>query len=190
MIEEVIRLINAGLCGLHKSEKILGITQSVWRLSGDDKVDYLPGVVDYNGEVEYAGIDDINSIIIYHKENAAQLSFSRNNVGYGDARENEDVISFNLISAWDTRQIKMQRSDMLLMLRSRIPQGIAGIKDIHKIVITPTGALLNTKQIFDSEYKTQSVYLLPNFINIIQLNYNIQFKYNPQCIERCINCNN
>lgn len=190
MIEEVIKLINTGLQGIDSDEKIIGLTQLIWRLSGADKVDYLPGVVDSSGEAIYAGIDDVNSIMLYHRSNAAQLSFTRNSGGYGDGRQNEDVISFSLISVWDTRKIQTEKADMLLLLRSRIPQEIAGIDGINQIVITPTGALLNTKQIFESEYKMQVAYLLPNFINIIQLNYNIQFKYDPRCIEKCINCKN
>lgn len=190
MIEEVIRLINQGFRGIHEEEKIIGLTQLVWRLTGNDSVDYLPGVVGMDGEVKYAGIDDINSIMIYHRSNAAQLSFSRNSAGYGDGRQNEDTVSFSIISVWDTRKISMEKSDMLLLLRSRMPQQIGGIKDIHSITITPTGAILNTKQVFESEYKMSAVYLLPYFINMIQLNYNILFKYNPQCIEKCINCNN
>lgn len=186
MIDEIIRLINDGFAGIHSDEKIFGLTQRVYRQIGDG-IDFMPGIVKIDGEIIYAGIDDLNSIMIYHRVNNAQLVFD-NRPGYGDGRKTQDVISFSAIALWDTRKIKYQAPDILLLLRSRMPQEIRGIQDIDQLIITPTGGILNTKQVFDSEYSIQGSYLLPNFINLVQLNYNIQFKYDPQCMNKCIDC--
>jgi hypothetical protein len=72
-----------------------------------------------------------------------------------------------------------------------MPQGIAGIPNIKDVVITPVGAILNTKQVFDSEYSIGGKgYILPMFMNFIQLNYTVLIRYDQQCIDKCINCSN
>ena len=186
MINEIIEELNKGFNGIVSDQKVFGITQSVYRESSDG-IDFMPGIVNNNGEVIYAGIDDINSLLIYHKTFSSSLSYKNNN-GFGDTRQNEDSISFGLIICWDLRKIFIQNADMLLLIRSRMPQMIKGIPNIKYANIIPQGSILNTKQIFESEYSFDKDYLLPLYINFIQINYSIQFGYNPECIEKCINC--
>lgn len=190
MIDEIIDTINIGFAGIHESGKILGISQPVYRLNSEDANDYMPGIVKLGeDEAIYAGIDDVDSLMIYHKLNNSTLSFAPRS-GYGDSRLSEDNVLASIIAAWDTRKIKVYSADMLLLLRSRMPQQIAGIQDIHQVNIIPNNALLNTKQIFESEYKFDKAYLLPIYMTLIQINYTIQIKYDQACIEKCINCSN
>jgi len=190
MINTVIDLINMQFDGIVKDQITLGLVQRVYRSNSGDVIDFMPGIIKDDGEAIYAGIDDIKSLTIYHKTNAASLAFSARG-GFGDARQSEDTIICNLIAAWDTRKVKIQAVDMLLLLRSRIPQGIGGIPEIKDVVITPSGALLNTKQVFDTEYSIgASGYLLPLYINFIQINYTILLRYDQSCINKCIDCSN
>lgn len=186
MIDTIIDLINNGFDGLNESEIILGLAQRVYRQTSDG-VEYMPGIVKSDGEIVYAGIDDINSLLIYHKINSSNLSFTPKG-GYGDTRESEDSLQCNCIAAWDSRKINLHHADMLLLLRSRVPQEIKGIENIKRIIIVPSSALLNTKAIFESEYAFDENYLLPNYINFVQLNYTIVIRYDQQCINKCINC--
>lgn len=186
MIDEIVDLINDGFDGIHAEEMILGIAQRVYRLTGET-VEYMPGIVNMDGEAIYAGIDDIQSIIIYHKINSSTLSLNPRS-GYGDSRLSEDSILCSVIGIWDTRKVPLHSADMLLLLRSRMPQQIGGIKEINQVNILPTAALLNTKQIFESEYSVADSYLLPIYMKFMQLEYRIQIKYDQACISKCINC--
>lgn len=190
MINELIDLINDGLDGMHKDELILGIAQRVYRVNSSGLVEYMPGIVKSDGEAIYAGIDDINSIMIYHKANTGSLTYGSLRTGYGDSKAIEDSFLFSMIAVWDTRKISLQNVDMLLLLRSRMPQEIKGVPQIKQVMIVPSSALLNTKQIFESEYTVDKEYLLPIYMNFIQLNYTIQIKYDQECIDKCINCSN
>jgi hypothetical protein len=190
MINIIIDLINGGLDGIADEQIVLGLTQRVYRAADAESIDFMPGVVKQDGEAVYAGVDDIASLIIYHKSNTANLAFSARG-GYGDSRQNEDTLACSIIAAWDTRKLPIQAVDMLLLIRSRLPQAIADIPGIKDVTITPSSAILNTKQVFDTEYSIgASGYLLPLYINFIQLNYNILIRYDQQCIEKCINCTN
>lgn len=186
MIDQVIDLINNNLDGIHEDEIILGLAQRVYRTSGDS-IEYMPGIVGMDGEAIYAGIDDVRSIMIYHKTITGAFSYLPRS-GYGDSRENEDSFSLGIIAVWDTRKIKLHSPDVLLLLRGRMPQQITSNTGINRILVTPTSAILNSKQIFESEYTVAENYLLPLYINFAQLNYTVSIKYDPKCIEKCINC--
>lgn len=189
MINEIIDTINNQLDEIVAGQIVLGLTQRVYRSNGDESIEFMPGIVGNDGEAIYAGIDDIQSLTIYHKVSAANLSFAPRG-GYGDAKRNEDTITLSLIAGWDTRKVPLQAVDMLLLLRSRLPQSIRDVPNMIDVQVVPQGAILNTKQIFDSEYSIGENYLLPMYINFIQLNYSILIKYDQQCIDKCINCSN
>lgn len=190
MIDEIIGLINGGFDGLHQTEIILGIADSIHRVDSEGNIEYIPGIVKLGAdEAVYAGVDDVRSIILYHKTNSVSLSFgATRNSGYGDSRRNVDNISASIIALWDTRVLKLHSADMMLLLRSRMPQLIKGIPEIGDASIASTGAVLNTKQIFDAEYRFSKPYLLPLYIKMLQINYTIQLNYDPVCIGKCINC--
>lgn len=188
MINTIIDLINDGFNDIVSDQIVVGVSQRVYRLNSDDEIEFMPGVIGNDGEIIYAGYDDIKSLNIYHKTNAANLSYGAVRTGYGDNRRNEDTIAMSLIAAWDTYKIPLQSVDMLLLLRSRMPQSIRGIKDFGDANIAPQSALLNSRQVFESEYTVAKNYFLPNNINFLQLNYIIQLKYDQTCIDTCINC--
>lgn len=189
MIDQIVGLINGGFDGLHQAEIILGIADSIHRIDSEGAIEFIPGIVKLGtDEAVYAGIDDVRSIIIYHKMNAASLSFGARNSGYGDSRKNIDSINCSIIALWDTRVIKLYSPDMMLLLRSRMPQLIKGIPEVGDATIAPSVTTLDTKQIFESEYRFSKPYLLPMYIKMLQINYTIQLNYDPVCIDKCINC--
>lgn len=188
MIEQIINIINDGLTGIHKDQKVYGISQKIHRANNDAGIDYLPCIVDMDGEGAYIGIDDIQSMHSYHRINNANLTYSSRTPGYGDGRDSDDSFACSLIVAWDTRKVRLHNVDMAFLIKSRLPQMIGGIDGINTIVINPVGFIFNTKQVFDSEYSFDKNYLLPFFIQLIQLNYIVQFKYDQRCIDKCINC--
>jgi len=191
VIDKIIDLINGQFDGIREDEIILGIAQQVYRSKQDGVVEYMPGILNLGtDEVIYAGIDDINSIMIYHKVNSSNLTFVNPQAGsgYGDGRRNEDSILCSVITVWDTRKVKIHSPDMLLLIRSRMPQVILDVPNINSVTITANNALLNTQQVFQSEYKLEENYLLPHYFKMLQLNYTIQLRYDPECIEKCIDC--
>lgn len=192
MIDKIIDLINNQFDGIDSNEIILGIAQQVYRAKSDGAVEYMPGVLKLGtDEVIYAGIDDVNTIMIYHKINSATLTFApaqTGSSGYGDTRRNLDNISCSVITVWDTRRLKINSADMLLLLRSRMPQFVVDVPGINSLDIIVGNANLNTRQIFQAEYNFDESYLLPNYFKMLQVNYTIQLKYDPACIGKCIDC--
>ena len=185
MIVEILDLINDQLKGIDPAEKVYGQAQTVIRISGSEQ-DELPGLIGADGEIKYVGIDDVESIIIYHKVNS--VSIIQQNNGRGDAvGDMQDTFSLSLIAYWDRKKIKFLPDQLLLMLQARLPQEVRGITDIKTVRIRPVNTILNTLQIFNTEYRGNS-FKLPANIHLIQLNYNIETVFNPDCFRKCPEC--
>lgn len=185
MIEQIIDIINKdGLNGISKNQKTFGVAQQIFRVNESEVVDFIPGIVNNNGEIKYIGVDDVNDLILYHKITSANISFEN---GYGDGRFSRNIYSCFLICLYDISKINIDAADMIIVLQSQMPQTIIGMKDIRNVSITSTGAVLNSAQVFNSEYKYgEKNMLLPSNIFFVQLNYNIQITFDQTCINKCI----
>lgn len=187
MIEQVLKIINDQLKGIDAAEIIYGIGQTITRISGSVK-DTLPGIVNRDGEIAYVGIDDTYSLIIYHKLNSTAITLNKNGTGnrYGDITNNN---SLSLYAYWDFNKINIRHDELLMLLQSRIPIAISGLENIKIAIINQTNAILNSNQIYAQEYSYDDQKLLPENKNILQLNYNIQITFNPDCFRQCPQCN-
>lgn len=187
MINKVLDIINDQLAGIQRGEKIFGIAASVLRMQGA-VVERMPGVVKADGEIMYVGIDDVYSLMIYHKINSSTIRQLSNGIGdnYGDIR---NVFSMSAIIYWDTSRLNLYSDQMLLMLQSRMPLGIRGIVDVKNINIVLTDANTNTHQVYQQEYESEEqLKPLPAHMHIMQLNYNIESTTNPECYRQCPVC--
>lgn len=187
MISEAIKLINDGLV-ISDTQKSYGIAQTILRPNEDQNTfDSFPGIINESGEITYVGIDDVESIIIYHKINSAASSLVKTN-SYGDSTNTSSILNCFLLGFYDTRKIPMQSVDVMMILQAKMPQEIKEINEgIKQVIVTNTGAVLNSNQVYNSEYKYANKSMpLPEFIVFFQLNYTIQFIINPQCMRQCI----
>lgn len=187
MIVEIIDIINRQLGGISKDESLFGVTIPVLRQQGTI-IERMPGVVGADGEIKYAGIDDINSLMIYHRVNTTTTAQLRNGVGdsYGDIR---NAFGMSAFVYWDRSKINMHADQIMLMLQSRMPLGITGLKDVRQTNIILTGANTNTYQIYQQEYaSSEPLRPLPMHMHIMQLNYNIETTINPECYRQCPVC--
>lgn len=186
MIGSIIDIINNNLSGWHSDEIFYGVAESILRTSGS-VITKLPGIVHSNGEIKYVGIDDIKSIIGYHKLNSISTTQLTNGNGdsFGDIR---NVYNMSLFIYWDANKINSINDTALFIAQSRLPLGIHGIKDIKNVVIRLVNANLNTYQIYRQEYEFEEIIPLPENKRIIQINYNAEITFKPECFRQCPEC--
>lgn len=184
MINQIIKAINGEFAGIHSEEKIFPIAQTIEFVSGSEKV-RMPGVINSDGEITYAGIDDVNSLMIYHKLSSATISQLTNGRGdhFGDLRNTFNISTY---AYWDTTKLKLSHDQILMLLQSRLPVVVNGLKDIKQAVIRQATANVNTLQIFNAEYIIEKP--LPPTMQILQLNYIVEITFNSQCFRQCPEC--
>lgn len=182
MIEEILEIINSSLEGLHLDQKVYGLAQTVIRVQGSEQ-DALPGLVERNGEIKYVGIDDVDSIIIYHKLNG--LTSTQQNKGIGD-RPGDVKNNYNMsaIAYWDRKRYNKMPDEFMMIIQSRIPSIVTGLDKIKTLMIKPTGAVTNSIQVFSQEYNGTK-FNLPSNANLMRIDYTIETTFNPDCLKEC-----
>ncbi len=188
MIDTILNaIIEKSLSGIHESEKFFGIAETVLRETGS-VLERMPGIINSIGEIKYAGIDDIHSVMVYFKNTSATIAGAKNGTGdnYGDFR---NVFNLGMYVYWDTQKINMSPDEMLMMMQSRLPNVIRGIKDAKTIALLPLNANTNTYQIYLQEYgSSERMRPLPESKRILQLNFSIEITFNPECFRKCPEC--
>lgn len=182
MVSEIIDILNNSLSGLHPDAVLYGLAQTVVRTQGSE-TDALPGLVNKDGEIKYVGIDDIYSIIIYHKLNS--LSSTPKNNGRGD-NPGDLTTSFGLsmIVYWDRKRYNKLPDEVVFIAQARLPQLIKDTDDVKLIKIKVGSANFNSLQVFTQEYSGTKFDLPPN-ANLMNLNYTIEATFNPACLPAC-----
>jgi hypothetical protein len=182
MVNEIIDILNETLGGLHSSQVMYGIAQSMERVQGTER-EILPCLVDTVGEGKYVGIDDVKSIIGYHKLNVA--SSTQVNNGKGDnPGDLINTYSLSMILYWDRKRFNQVADDLLMLIQSRWPILIVGAPDTKVVRVRLVNANFNSLQIYAQEYALENSKLPPQ-MSMAQFNYTIEITFNPACIKAC-----
>lgn len=186
MIARVIDIVNRQFVGIHSEAKVYGIAESILRTSGTVN-EKLPGIIYANGEIEYVGIDDVSPLIIYHKINSvASVQFTN---GVGDARGSiQNTYNAAAFVYWDMARVGIPNDNMLMVVQSNIPLQITGIKDIQLVTLRLSGGIINSYQVFASEYSLPETKLLPQNKMFLQVNYIVEITFKPECFRKCVEC--
>lgn len=183
MVREVVTILNERLTGLVRESAVYGLAQSVLRVQGTVR-EVLPCVVLPDGEGKYVGIDDVNSLIMYHKLNNA-TSAQVPNSGKGDnPADLTNSYGMALVIFWDRRKLDKMQDDMMVLVQANIPILITGMPDIKTTRVRVTSSVLDSLQVYTQEYQSENPKLPANIL-MMQMNYTIDLTFNPACIKAC-----
>jgi hypothetical protein len=182
MVNKVIDTLNPLLDGIVTSQIVYGLAETTIRLRGSVRVGF-PGVIMANGEVKYVGIDDVKSIIIYHKLNSATTTALNN--GKGDnPGDLVNAYSMSLLVYWDRRKLNLYPDELFQIIQARWPQVIMGIPDTKVVRIRISNSNMNSLQVFSQEYSYEDQ-KIPENVQLMQVNYTTEITFNPACITAC-----
>lgn len=187
MVNDIIQIINNGLIGIHADEKIYPLAQTfVYESSGGVLVQG-PGVLSVTDDIKYVGIDDVDSIIIYHKINTIQTRVLSGGTGNktGDIK---NTYSISMLCFWRMAKVALLPDQMVLMLQARMPSQLITVENVKTCSITGISANINTLQVHAIEYGNNSDYRLPTDMGLLQYNYQIEATVTQDCLKKCINC--
>lgn len=130
----------------------------------------------------FAGFDDKMQVIIYHKTNSVQVAVPQQTYGEGNN------ILINRYAAimyvfFDTLSTGFQKDEMFTFLQSIIPEHMKGEKYSY-IRTSITNAILNTQQVFSSEYRGVRYPLKPEQ-SLISISYTLEGKFKKGCFNCC-----
>lgn len=187
MILEVIDRLNIGFKSLfekYPDAKFYGLTQPIARIDGD-RTEVFPGVITPNGEIQYVGIDDIYSAILYHKNISISSTLNRRS-GFGDSMGNwTTVFNNSLIIYVNRKRICAMPDDLIFFIQSNFPDEIK-IEPFKKIDILFQSVILNTAQVYENEYQDVQEKVLDPSKSMMAINYSIEATFSKNCFSECI----
>lgn len=182
-LNKFIEVINKPLENIISGIRVYGIAESISRRVGTT-VEIIPGIVGNDGEVKYVGIDDLDSVIIYHKANALGVRLSTIKKGIGDEPNAfVNAYSMSMIVYLDRKKAKMRPDQLFLFIQANLPFLIK--QEPYRQILTQINTvILNSQAVYDSEYKgTENP--LPANHSLMQINYTIESTFDQNCFEKC-----
>ena len=162
--------------------QLYGLAKSMVRETGTVR-ELLPALVDKEGEGRYVGIDDVAPVIIYHKSNSITVS-EKPNSGMGNSRALQ-IYTYNntMIVFMDRKKINLLPDEFILLLQANISDGLK-VPDYKTVLIRFQNIILNTQQVFVSEYQNTTYKIKPN-MNLFAINYQIETTFEVKCFAKC-----
>lgn len=187
MINKILNIINNDLKGIHSDEKIYSLTQTIVYENASGNLIQGPIILTGDDDIKYVGIDDIDSIIIYHKINNVQTRVLQN--GRGDkSGDVKNTYAMSLICFWKMLKVRLFPDEMLLLIQARTPNALLSIPNTSACVFTGLNAILNPLQVYAVEYGNNSEYRLPTDMGMLQYNYQLELTLSQECLKKCVNC--
>lgn len=184
MIHEVIHTINQKIIKVFEhipGAKVYGVAQTMIRRKGDGS-EFIPALVDKNGEGKYVGIDDVSPVIIYHKINSI-TAVLRPSEGYGDsAGKWVNTYNNSLIAYLNRKKLNITPDELFLYLQAAFPEKLKA--DIFDLNIKFTNVNLSSVQVWAAEY--QRDFALATEANLFAVNYTIESSFKKDCFDKCI----
>jgi hypothetical protein len=131
----------------------------------------------------WAGFDDRKEVILYHKLNSVQSSLNSANA-YGDSfGEMVNRYSMNLVVYFKSQKVKPD--EMFAFIQAVLPESPTIENSNFTYIRTSVlSAILNTMQVFLSEYKGIAYSLKPEQ-SLINISYIIESRFKKGCFNCC-----
>jgi len=130
---------------------------------------------------EWAGLDDTKDVIFYHKLSNVISSVDQS---YGDG--NSSLINryaMAMIVFFDSEKTGFARDEMYSFLQAVMPEIMKGDKFSY-IRTSIQNGILNTQQVFSSEYKGIPYSLKPEQ-SLISISYTLEGRFKKGCFNCC-----
>lgn len=175
-IHDIVLTINESLqLGAHVS--LFGIATSV--IDGNDEK--LPAVLKRDGEADYVGIDDRDSIRLYHKVNSVSCSLKASE-GYGrSAGAQVNTYAMVMIVFLNRKRRDLYADELFAIIQSQFPEKI-NLPPYASINIRFNSAILNDQQVYSQEYSSERFQLGPEH-NLFQIQYSVEATFLKGCFN-------
>lgn len=194
LLNEIVKEVNKSL---QSSLSVLGgvavdgIADLVPRIKEDGKtIEWLPCMIDNDGEATYVGIDDNYCLQIYHR--CFEESYSKQKISkqYGDSNSNEqskaNLSMVVMASRSRLRKNSFELNDIITPLIHIKPFEIKDSegKRISNNVISIVKTNYKSLEIFSRDYRNAEYFLKPETI-FFEIVYTIESEFNRSCIQKC-----
>lgn len=165
-VRNIIIQINTSLEAIFKGGKVYGIATLVEREGkGQPVVD--------GSSVTF---DDAYPMQIYHRLQGATITYKP---GFGNTKTTVDAFQVSMIVFNNEKQTYVKIDEIAMIIQS-----VLQVLNITSVRIVPTNIILNSQQIFATEYKGVP-YSLNEYQSLMQINYTVEITFKGNCFDLC-----
>jgi hypothetical protein len=165
-IRNIISQVNQAIEGIFKGSKLYGMATLVER-NGQSQPSVNEQPVSY---------DDSYALQMYHRVQGATITYRP---GYGDTQTTVNTFQVSAV-VFNNEQITKIKTDEIAM----IMQSILSTLNITSVRILPTAIILNSQQVFATEYRGVP-YALDEYKSLMQINYQVEMTFKGTCFDLC-----
>jgi hypothetical protein len=162
-----------------------GIAYQLPKKDGD-KVQYIPALIDLNGEAKWVTFDDLQEMNIYHRIVSSIYSQVKQG-SYGDGYDYfQQSYDMDMVVMASRRKVHVQPDALEMAIASNIPtkHKIDGFEFVN---ITTVSSNYNGRSVFQQEFQSVDYFLKPEHI-LLSIRYRVELRYRKGCISLC-QCN-
>jgi hypothetical protein len=165
-VRNIITQVNEALAGVFKGSTLYGVATLVER---DGRT--VP-VVDERS----VGYDDSYALQAYHRLGNAAVTYSG---GYGDGTNTINTFQVSMVVFNNEKQTRLKTDEIAMIIQSVLDR-----LSITSASITLTQIILNSQQIFATEYRG-TPYALNEYQSLMQINYSVEITLKSGCFDLC-----
>lgn len=184
IIEEINKSIKAFLTDSSFAMSSLnGIAYTTLR----DKDNSCPTIIDNKGNATYVGVDDKNSISVYHRINSTAISKAKESQ-YGDGNTKINIANrMSLIIFANREKLNITQEVLanyiLASLPTNIDKSILSKESLSDCLINVLEVTFNSSALYKREYLRES--LLKPHQMFFEISYQIVYGFKSSCINTC-----
>lgn len=171
---------------------VKGIAEPIPRDNGKEGIEWIPCVIDNEGEATYVGLDDVFEIQIYHR--CFEEIYINGKAQYGDANLNDKgKANMSLVIIGNREKLRTNANtlnDIIIPLLTsktvKIPNQSGSIIVRASVVHSKTN--FKSFEIFSRDFKGVEYFLKPETI-FMEMVYTIESEFNRSCFNICNTCN-
>ncbi len=120
--------------------------------------------------------DDSYALQLYHKVNGVNITYRP---GFGDANKTIDTFNMSAIVFNNEKRTGLKSDEIAMIMQS-----VLSNLNILSVKILPANIILNTRQIFEAEYRGND-FPLSEYHSLIQINYSVEVTFKSGCFDLC-----
>lgn len=165
-IHNIVSTINSTLNNVFKGSAIYGIASPSEREGKAQPVLNEKPVT----------FDDSYALQLYHKVNGINITYK---AGFGNANKTIDTFNMSAIIFNNEKRTGLKTHEIAMIIQS-----VLSVINISSVRVLPNNVILNTRQIFDAEYRGQD-YPLSEYHSLMQINYQVEVTFKSGCFDLC-----
>lgn len=152
--------------------------------SSDAQIETMPALVASDGNVQLIEPNDRYNLIVYHKV-ISSVHGQQKADSFGDFYSLRSSTEMQMIVIGNSKRIGAGATSIEPLMLLGMPAKVQGMNGTREMQIIPISSVLDTIQVFRSEYPQSEFFLKPADF-MLSIRYRVEGILDKRCIEYCL----